>query len=56
MTAEEEHELRQEQRRLQEQLRSQHELIKRQSQQTALLTAQVEDLQARLPKDSHTST
>ena len=55
MTAEEEHELRQEQRRLQEQVRSQQELIKRQSQQTALLTAQVEDLQARLSKDSHHS-
>ena len=55
MTAEEEHELRQEQRRLQEQVRSQQELIKRQSQQTALLTAQVEDLQARLSKDSHNS-
>jgi hypothetical protein len=55
MTAEEEHELRQEQRRLQEQVRSPQELIKRQSQQTALLTAQVEDLQARLSKDSHNS-
>jgi transposase len=55
MTPEEEHELRQEQRRLQAQVRSQHEVIERQSQQIALLTAQVEDLQARLSKDSHNS-
>ena len=53
MTPEEQ--LRQEKNRLQEQVRSQQELIERQSQQIALLTAQVEDLQARLSKDSHNS-
>src|SRR6516165_3872828 len=47
--------LRHENLRLQEQVRSQQELIERQSQQIALLTAQVEDLQARLSKDSHNS-
>ncbi len=55
MTPEEEHELRQNKSRLQEQVRTQQELIERQSQQIALLTAQVEDLQARLSKDSHNS-
>jgi transposase len=54
MTPEEE-QLRQENSRLREQVRSQEELIERQSQQIALLTAQVEDLQARLSKDSHNS-
>jgi hypothetical protein len=56
MIPEEEHELRQDKRRLQEQVRTQQELIERQNQQIALLTAQqVEDLQARLSKDSHNS-
>src|SRR5215469_12527854 len=54
MTPEEEL-LRQEKSRLQEQVRSQQELIERQSQQIALLTARVEDLHARLSKDSHNS-
>src|SRR6266699_1471169 len=54
MTPEEEL-LRQENIRLQEQVRSQQELIERQSHQIALLTAQVEDLQARLSKDGHNS-
>jgi transposase len=54
MTLEEE-QLRQENRRLQEQVRSQQELLERQSQQIALLTTQAEDLQARLSKDSHNS-
>jgi transposase len=54
MTSEEE-QLRQENRRLQEQVRSQQELLERQSQQIALLTAQIEELHARLSKDSHNS-
>src|SRR5260370_28756508 len=53
MTSEDQ--LRQEKSQLQEQVRMQQELIERQSQQIALLTAQVEDLQARLSKDSHNS-
>lgn len=55
MTPEEEREWRQEKSRLQEQVRVQQEVIERQSQQIALLMAQVEDLQARLSKDSHNS-
>src|SRR5690242_6975403 len=55
MTPEDEHELRQEQSRLQEQVRRQQDLIEQQSQQIALLTAQIEDLHARLSKDSHNS-
>lgn len=47
--------LRQENTQLQEQVRTQQELIEQQAQQIALLTAQVEDLQARLSKDSHNS-
>jgi len=54
MTSEEE-QLRQENTQLQEQVRTQQELIERQSQQIALLTAQVENLHARLAKDSHNS-
>ena len=54
MTPEEEL-LRQENSRLQEQVRSQQDLLERQNQQIALLTAQVEDLHARLSKDSHNS-
>src|SRR5689334_5761245 len=55
MTPEEEHELRQDKSRLQEQVGAQQELIERQSQQIAQLSAQVEDLQARWSKDSHNS-
>src|SRR5215472_9959126 len=55
MNSDEEHALRQENTRLQEQVRSQQELIERQSQQIVLLTARVEDLHARLSKDSHNS-
>jgi transposase len=55
MTAEEEQVLRQENSRLQEQVRSQQDLIEKQAQQLALLSAQVEELQARLSKDSHNS-
>lgn len=54
MTPEEEL-LRQENSRLQEQDHSQQELIERQSQQIAVRTAQVENLQARLSKDSYNS-
>jgi transposase len=53
MTSEDQ--LRQEKSHLQEQVRMQQEVIERQSQQIALLTAQIEDLQARLSKDSHNS-
>jgi transposase len=55
MTPEEEQKLRQENSSLHEQVRSQQELIDRQAQQIAVLTAQVEELQARLSKDSHNS-
>src|SRR5690348_15033813 len=54
MTSEED-QLRQEKSQLQEQVRMQQEVIERQSQQIALLTAQVEDLHGRLSKDSHNS-
>jgi transposase len=54
MTPEEE-QLRQENSRLQEQVRRQQDLLERQNQQIALLTAQVEELHARLSKDSHNS-
>ncbi len=53
MTSEDQ--LRQENSQLQEQVRMQQEVIEQQSQQIALLTAQVEDLQGRLSKDSHNS-
>lgn len=55
MTPEEEHALRQENSSLHDQVRSQQELIDRQAQQFALLSVQVEDLQARVSKDSHNS-
>jgi transposase len=55
MTAEEEQVLRQENTRLQEQVRSQQELIERQAQQIAALSAQVQELHAQLSKDSHNS-
>jgi transposase len=55
MTAEEEQVLRQENTRLQEQVRTQQELIERQAQQIVVLSAQVEELHARLSKDSHNS-
>jgi transposase len=51
----EEDQLRQEKSQLQEQVRMQQEVIERQSHQIALRTAQVEDLHARLSKDSHQS-
>jgi transposase len=54
MTLEEE-QLRQENSQLQEQVRIQQELIEQQARHIALLTAQVEDLHARLSKDSHNS-
>ena len=54
MTSEEQ--MRQENTRLQEQVRTQQELIERQAEQIALLTAQIEDLQARLSKDSHSNS
>ena len=55
MTPEEEQALRQEKSLLQAQVQSQQELIDQQAQQIALLTAQVQELQARLSKDSHNS-
>src|SRR5215469_7418968 len=55
MTPEEEQALRQENSHLQEQVRTQQELIERQAQQIAVLSAQVEELHARLSKDSHNS-
>src|SRR2546426_1331096 len=55
MTPEEESVLRQENSTLHEQVRSQQDLIERQARQIAMLTAQVEELHARLSKDSHNS-
>src|SRR6266852_360677 len=55
MTPEEEYVLRQENSTLHEQVRSQQDLIERQTLQIAMLTAQVEELHARLSKDSHNS-
>ena len=54
MTAEE-NQLRQENTHLQQQVRAQQEVIERQAEQIAVLSAQVEDLHARLSKDSHNS-
>jgi transposase len=55
MTPEEEQALRQEKSLLQAQVQSQQELIDQQAQQITLLSAQVQELQARLSKDSHNS-
>lgn len=55
MTPEEEQELRDENTRLQGQVRIQQELIERQAQQIGVLSAQVAELHSRLSKDSHNS-